>query len=215
MIRILIADDHAVVRRGLTSIIALTPDIEVTGTANNGWEALNLSRELAPDLILTDLSMPGPGGMQVVERLRAEVPRIPILVFSMHSESQYALRSIKAGAAGYLTKGCEPDILLAAIRRCAAGGHYIEAEIASQLVFSTVADSATDTGDVSHHGLSKRELEILLMLARGVCINSVADKLCISSKTVSTHKLRLMRKLGANSLADLVRYAIRAGLTEA
>lgn len=209
-IRILIADDHAIVRHGLCRLIALTSDIELAGEARDGWEVVDKVRAGGFDLLVTDMSMPGPNGPELVKRVRAENAVLPILVLSMHGESQIAARAIKAGATGYLTKDSDPDMLLDAIRRCAAGRHFIEPELASRLVFESERSSGTDL----HARLSDREFQIFLLLAQGLGVNEIAEKMHISPKTVSTHKFRLMQKMAFESLSELVRYALRHRLIE-
>ncbi len=209
MIRIVIADDHAIVRQGLRQLLAIAPDLELAGEAKDGWEVLERVRNGGFDLLLTDLSMSGPSGVELVKRVHDEAPRLPVLVLSMHDEAQIATRAIKAGAQGYLTKDSEPETLLAAIRKVAAGGHYIDPELASRLVFGQETGTG---GDVPHACLSDREYQVFLQLARGESINDIAAALHLSAKTVSTHKFRLMQKMQFDSLSDLVRYALRHGL---
>ncbi|MDX9995525.1 MAG: response regulator transcription factor [Rhodocyclaceae bacterium] len=211
MIRIVIADDHAIVRQGLRQLLAITPDLELAGEAKDGWEVLERVRSGGFDLLLTDLSMPGPNGVDLVKRVHDEAPRLPVLVLSMHDEAQIATRAIKAGARGYLTKDSEPETLLAAIRKVSSGGHYIDSELASRLVFG---QEAASDGEVPHACLSDREYQVFLQLARGESINDIAAALHLSAKTVSTHKFRLMQKMQFESLSDLVRYALRHALIE-
>jgi DNA-binding NarL/FixJ family response regulator len=210
MIRVLIADDHAIVREGLCRVIALAPDIEVAGEAKDGREVLEWMRAGGIDLLLTDMSMPYLQGAELIKRVRAEKAHLPILVLSMHGESQVAARAIKAGATGYLTKDSDPEMLLDAIRRCAAGRHFIEPELASRLVFGGDRGSGAD----AHTRLSDREFQIFLLLAQGASVNEIGERMHISPKTVSTHKFRLMQKMSFESLSELVRYALRHGLIE-
>ena len=205
MIRILIADDHAIVRQGLRQVLALAPELELAGEAKNGWEVIEQVRAGNLNLLLLDMNMPGPNGVELIKRVREEAPRLPILVLSMHGESQIAGRAIKAGAAGYLTKDSEPEALIAAIRQVAGGAHYIEPAVAARLVF----DAAPAEGSVPHTTLSDREYQVFLMLARGRGVNEIAEELHLSAKTISTHKSRLMQKLGVDNLSDLVRYALK------
>ncbi|PIW59270.1 response regulator transcription factor [Shewanella sp. CG12_big_fil_rev_8_21_14_0_65_47_15] len=204
MIRILLADDHAIVREGIKRMFQLTADVTVVHEASNGGELLELLRTAEVDLILLDMSMPGVSGANLITRIVANFPAIPVLVLSMHNEPQIARRALNAGAAGYLTKDSEPEQLLTAIRRIAQGKRYIDPELAEQMVFA----SSHDKGSLQHEQLSEREFEIMLLLAKGISLNEIAEQLAISSKTVSTHKMRLMKKLSLNSNADLVRYAI-------
>lgn len=204
MIRILIGDDHAIVRQGLRQLLALMPELETVAEAKNGWEVLEGVRTHAPDLLLLDLNMPGPSGVELIKRVREEAPRLPILVFSMHGESQIAGRAIKAGAAGYLTKDSEPETLIFAIRQVAGGAHYVEPAVAERLLFQPAPKDAVEP----HTALSDREYQIFLMLVQGRGVVEIGEALHLSAKTVSTHKARLMKKLGVNNLSDLVRYAL-------
>lgn len=205
MIRVLIADDHAIVRQGLRQVLALAPELELAGEAKNGWEVIELVRGGNLNLLLLDMNMPGPDGVELIKRVRDEAPRLPILVLSMHGESQIAGRAIKAGATGYLTKDSEPETLISAIRQVAGGAHYIEPAVAARLLFET----APAEGGIPHTQLSDREFQVFLMLARGRGVNEIAEELHLSAKTVSTHKFRLMQKLGVDNLSDLVRYALK------
>lgn len=204
MIRVLIADDHAIVRGGLKQIFALVPDIEVAGEAVDGGEVLDHLRREPVDLLLLDLNMPGITGADLIRRVKAQRPQLPVLILSMHNEPQVAARMLRAGAEGYITKDCEPDILLAAIRKIAAHGRYVAPELAERMVF----DGATSTDGLPHQLLSAREFEVFQLLAQGKTVNEIAAQLVISNKTVSTHKVRLMEKLQVSSLAELLRYAI-------
>ncbi len=208
MIRLLIADDHAIVRRGLAQLFSLVGDIQVIAEAHNGAQLLETLRKTTVDLVLLDMTMPGISGEELITRIRLHHPQQAILVLSMHDEVQIAQRALRAGAAGYLTKDSEPEVLLTAIRRVAAGGRFIDLDIAEQLAFQSCEPSNVP----AHKALSNREFQILCLLARGVSINEIASDLSISNKTVSTHKARLMDKMGLASNADLVRYAVSHGL---
>lgn len=210
MIRILIADDHAIVRQGLRQVLSLASELELAGEAKNGWEVIELVRAGNLDLLLLDMNMPGPNGVELIKRVRDEAPRLPILVLSMHGESQIAGRAIKAGAAGYLTKDSEPETLIAAIRQVASGGNYIEPAVAARLLFEARPDSL----EQPHLNLSDREHQIFLLLVQGRSVNEIGEALHISAKTVSTHKLHLMQKLGVDNLSDLVRYALKHELAQ-
>jgi DNA-binding NarL/FixJ family response regulator len=210
MIRLLIADDHAVVRQGLSRVVTLAPDIDLVAEAKDGDDLLQQLPKAGVDLVLTDMNMPGLSGTELIKTIRKRFPSLPVLVFSMHSESQIASQAIKAGAQGYITKDSEPEILLAAIRRCAKGNHYISADVASDLLFNQTADADA----APHSKLSEREMQIFLLLAAGKSINEIGDQLHISAKTVSTHKFRLMQKLSLDSLSELIRYALRYQLIE-
>src|SRR5690554_1091897 len=210
MIRLLIADDHAVVRQGLNRVVAIAKDIELIAEAKDGNDLLELLAQGSIDLVLTDMNMPGLSGIELIKSIKQRFPALPVLVFSMHSESQIASQAIKAGACGYLTKDSEPEVLLTAIRRCAQGGHYISADLASDLLFNQTANTEV----LPHCKLSEREMQIFLLLATGKGVNEIGEKLYISAKTVSTHKFRLMQKLSLDSLSDLIRYALRYELIE-
>lgn len=205
MIRILIGDDHAIVRQGLRQVLTLEPELELVAEARNGWEVIELVRTCSPNLLLLDMNMPGPSGVELIKRVREEAPRLPILVLSMHGESQIAGRAIKAGAAGYLTKDSEPETLIAAIHAVAGGAHYVEPAVATRLLFDV---TSTETR-APHLALSDREYQIFLMLVQGRSVTEIAATLHLSAKTVSTHKFRLMQKLGLDTLSDLVRYALK------
>ena len=205
MTRILIADDHAIMRQGILQVLALAVDLEVMEEARNGWEVIEKLRAQPFDLLLLDMTMPGPSGADLVKRVRDEYPDLPVLILSMHSESQIAARALKAGAQGYLTKDNEPDILIAAVRKVAAGGRYIDPDLATKLVFETGMSGESQL----HEALSDREYQILLRIAQGHSLNDMAEELHLSAKTVSTYKMRLMRKLGLTTTAELVRYALQ------
>lgn len=204
MIRLVIADDHAIVRGGLKQIFALVPDFDVVGEAVNGSEVLDCLRLQPFDLLLLDLNMPGISGADLIARVMAHRRDLPVLVLSMHNEPQVAARMLRAGAAGYITKDCEPDILLAAIRKVAAKGRYIAPELAEKMVF----DVTSTTQRPLHSLLSNREFEVFGLLISGKSVNEIATQLAISNKTVSTHKVRLMEKMQLSNMTDLLRYAI-------
>lgn len=208
MIRILIADDHSIVRSGLKQIIATEKDFEVAGEASQGSEVLGKLQQGGIDLLLTDLSMPGINGLDLIARARAEAPRVPIIVLSMHNESQLVSRVLRAGASGYVTKGSDPAILLNAIRKVGQGGRFIDPNLVDAIVFGSSEDAPP------HAILSDREYVVLQMLARGLSLADIGSKLFVSAKTVSTHKARTMQKLGINNNADLVRYALRHGMVQ-
>lgn len=207
MIRVLIADDHAIVRGGLKQIVGTTADIVVAGEAAQGSEVLDRLRAESVDLLLLDMSMPGVSGIDLIRRIRAERPTLPVLVLTIHNEAQVVSRALRAGASGYVTKDSDPDVLLAAIRKLASGGRFLDPRLVDAMVFETHSDDARP-----HEILSDREFQVLQMLAAGKSINEVAGTLVLSAKTISTHKMRLMQKLGLASNAELIRYAIRHGL---
>jgi DNA-binding NarL/FixJ family response regulator len=209
MIRLLLAEDHAIVRAGLRQLFALVDDIVVAREAGSGSHVLDLLRRDLVDLVLLDLGMPGIAGADLITRIRAHYPRLPLLVLSMHNEPQIARRALKAGASGYVTKDSEPELLLAAIRKVAAGGRFMDPALAELMAFESVAP-----GERPHDCLTDREYQILALLVRGASLNEVAEKLSISNKTVSTHKARLMQKMALRSNAELVRYGVLHGLAD-
>ena len=210
MIRVVLADDHRMVRTGLKEILADTGDIKVVGEATNGHEVMARVRELLFDLLVLDMSMPGRSGIDLIRQVKSEKPALRILVLSMHSEEQYAVRALKAGAAGYLTKEGAADELVAAIRRIAGGGAYVSPETAQRLALGLDARSERPP----HESLSDREMQVFHMIAAGKSVTDIADALTLSVKTVSTHKTRIMQKLNAHNQTDLIRYAIRHKLVD-
>jgi DNA-binding NarL/FixJ family response regulator len=199
MTRILIADDHKIVRDGLKRILAGS-DIEVAGEAASGDEALALVKANDYDVAMVDMSMPGLAGIALIKRLKAEKPKLKVLVLSMHGEHQYAARALKAGASGYLTKDSAADQLLGALRKIAGGGVHISDAAASALVSAQAV--------TSHESLSDREFEVMRLLVEGLGPSEIGERLHLSVKTVSTHKTRILEKLGLGSTAELVRYAL-------
>ena len=208
MIRLVIADDHAIVREGIKQILALASDIELVGEAVNGTEVLQQVRDCEFDLLLLDMNMPGISGADLIRRVKLCRATLPILVFTMHNDAQVATRALKAGASGFISKDSDPERLLAAILKVGAGGKYLDPALAEQIAL----DATSTKLQLPHTLLSDRELEILRLLAAGVGINEIAAQLCISHKTVSTHKARLMEKMNLHNMADLVRYAMQHGL---
>jgi len=200
MIRVLVADDHNLVRDGLKRILAATADIEVAAEAASGDEALALVRANDYDIVMLDMSMPGLSGIDLIKRLKIEKPALKVLVLSMHGEHQYAARALKAGAAGYLNKDAAGEQLLSAIRKIAAGGVHITEAAAATLLQAG--------GAPAHGALSDREFEVMRLLVEGLGPTEIAERLHLSVKTVSTHKTRILEKLGLKSTADLVRYAM-------
>ena len=206
MTRILIADDHKIVRDGLKRILAAAADLEVAGEAASGDEALALVRANDYDIAMIDMSMPGVSGIALVKRLKAEKPKMKLLVLSMHGEHQYAARALKAGASGYLTKDSAAEQLLGALRKIAAGGVHISDAAASALVASPAR--------MSHESLSDREFEVMRLLVEGLGPSEIGERLHLSVKTVSTHKTHILEKLGVGGTAELVRYALEHKLVE-
>jgi DNA-binding NarL/FixJ family response regulator len=210
MIRVVLADDHRMVRAGLKEILADTGDIEVVGEATNGHEVMARVRELALDVLVLDMSMPGRSGIELIRQVKTEKAALRILVLSMHSEQQYAVRALKAGAAGYLTKESAADELVAAIRRIAGGGAYVSPETAQRLALGLDAGAERP----AHASLSDREMQVFQMIAGGKSVTEIADALTLSVKTVSTHKARIMQKLDLHNQTELIRYALRHHLIE-
>jgi DNA-binding NarL/FixJ family response regulator len=200
MIKILLADDHQIVRDGLRRILAASPDLQVAGEAASGDEALALVKANDYDVAMLDLSMPGLAGLDLIKRLKIEKPALRLLVLSMHGEHQYAARALKAGASGYLTKDSAGEQLVAAIRKIAAGGVHLTDAAAAALLQAT--------GKPPHEALSDREFEVMRLLVEGLGPTEIGERLHLSVKTVSTHKTRILEKLGLASTADLVRYAL-------
>jgi DNA-binding NarL/FixJ family response regulator len=207
MIRVLLADDHPLVREGLKQLLSATADVRVEAEAANGDEALALIKANDFDIAVVDLSMPGLAGIELVKRLKLEKPRLRVLVLSMHGEQQYAARALRAGASGYLTKDSAVEQLVNAIRKVAAGGVHISEAAAAHLVAAAAGDGPV------HRRLSDREFEVFRLLVAGHGPTEIADRLHLSVKTVSTHKTRILEKIGADSIADLVRYAVENKLS--
>ena len=210
MIKIVIADDHAIVREGLKRIVSSADGMEVVGEARDGNEVLQRVRDQSFDVLMLDLSMPGRNGMETIKLVRAERPALRILVLSMHQELQYAVRAIRSGASGYLTKESAPDLLVQAIRKIASGGAYISAEVAEQLALHAMPGSAA----LPHENLTVREFEVMQLLVAGTSVTHIAAKINLSVKTVSTHKSNLMQKLALDNQSELIRYAMRHGLAD-
>ena len=210
MIRIVVADDHAIVREGLKRIVSSINDMEVAGEAADSAEVMQHVRTLAFDVLMLDLSMPGRSGMELIRQVHAEKPKLRILVLSMHQELQYAVRSIKSGASGYLTKESAPALLEQAIRQIAGGGAFVSADVAQQLALGAMPGAAV----AAHESLSAREFEVFQLLVAGVSVTEAGARLNLSAKTVSTHKANLMHKLGLHNPSELIRYALKHGLAE-
>lgn len=209
MIRVLIADDHAIVRQGLRQILADTQDMEVGGEAANGFEALQRIRDGGQwDVVLLDVSMPGKNGIDTLKQIKDERPKLPVLVLSMYPEDQYAVRLLKAGAAGYLTKESAPEQLVTAIRTVAGGRKYISPAVAELLA----GEIGRDSEQPPHATLSDREFEIMRLLASGMSPTDIADHLKLSVKTVSTYRIRLLAKMQLKNTSELTYYAIKNGL---
>jgi two-component system, NarL family, invasion response regulator UvrY len=205
MIRVVVVDDHAIVREGLKRILSETSDIAVTGEAADEREALEVIRREPCDVVVTDISMPGRGGLDLIDEMRRRHCGVPALVLSVHGEEELAIRALKAGAAGYVTKNTAPRDLLRAIRKVSRGGRYVTESVAERL--ASRLDPAR--GETLQDRLSDREFQVLCMMARGKATREVAEELALGVKTVETYRIRLRRKLGVKSIAALIAYAIR------
>ena len=210
MIRVLIADDHAIVRQGLKQILAETKDMVVAGEAESANEAIRLAREADWDVALLDISMPDKSGIDTLKQIRKDRPKLPVLILSMHPEDHYAVRCLKAGASGYLTKQSAPVQLVHAIRQVASGRKYISPAVAEELANSIGAD----TDRPAHALLSDREYQTLRLIATGHSLSEIAAQLSLSAKTVSVYRARLLEKLNLKNNADVASYAVKNGLVE-
>ena len=203
-IRLLIGDDHAVVRKGMKQILAETRDIVVADEASNGREVLEKVQKNDFDMVLLDISMPGRDGLEVLKELKNLKPRLPVLMLSMYPEEQYAVRSLRSGASGYLTKDSAPDELISAIRKVSSGGKYVSASLAEKLAQKLGADEEKPP----HEVLSDREYQVMCMIASGKTVKEIGEELSLSVKTVSTYRSRILSKMRMKVNAELTRYAI-------
>jgi two-component system, NarL family, invasion response regulator UvrY len=210
MIRVLIVDDQPAMRRGLREIVRDAPEMEVAAEAGTAAQALDAARKSKPDVVLMDISMPGRSGLEALEDIKAEDPNLPVLICSIHQEKEYAVRALKAGAAGYIPKDSDPEEFISALHKVASGRRYITANLAELLAASVT----NDAGGSPHEHLSNREFEVLCALGRGESITDIAHKLSLSVKTVSTYRTRVLEKLGLKGTADIIRYALDHSLAE-
>jgi two-component system invasion response regulator UvrY len=210
MIRILVVDDHAIVREGLKQILADVNDMAVRDEAGNGQEALAKIRDGEFDVVLLDISMPGRSGLEILKEIKTERPKLPVLILSMYAEEQYAVRALRAGASGYVTKASAPDELIGAIRKVSCGRKYVSSSLAEKLAF----ELDIDTKKPPHATLSDREYQVMLMLASGKSVKETADELCLSVKTISTYRSRVMEKMNMKKNAELTLYAIQNHLVD-
>jgi DNA-binding NarL/FixJ family response regulator len=210
MIRILIVDDHDLVRHGLGRIFEKTQGMKIVAEISSGIDALHWLRHNECDVVLLDISMPGLSGIEVLKKVHQDKPSLPILILSNYPEDQYALRLIKSGASGYLTKGCATAVMVNAVRDVATGKKYFSPAVQEMLV----NEVSMPAEKLPHEILSDREFNIFLLLAAGKGVNEIADQLLISNKTVSTHKANLMLKMNLHNVPDLVRYAVKHGLAD-
>jgi two-component system response regulator NreC len=211
-IRIIVADDHQIVRQGLRLLLEAEPDMEVIAEADNGRKVLKRAQELLPDVIIMDLSMPELNGIEATRQILSEVPETKVVALSMHSDSLFVLNMIKAGASGYLLKDCALEELIKAIRTVVSRKTYLSPGISDILIRDFVTGWQT-TSSSAFSVLSTREREVLQLMAEGKTTNQIADGLCVSVKTVEAHRKQVMTKLGIHSVAELTKYAIRQGLT--
>ncbi len=210
MIKILIADDHAIFRHGLRQILEENPDMFVGGEASNGQDVLDQVWRSDFDLLLLDINMPGMSGLEALKQLKTQKPKLKVLVLSMYPEEQYAIRALKAGASGYITKASASEELIEAIRKVSQGGKYVSASLAEKLLF----DFEADIDRPLHELLSDREYEVLCMIASGKTVSAIAEELCLSVKTVSSHRVRILEKMRMKNNAELTNYAIKQKLID-
>lgn len=208
--RVLIADDHAVVRRGLIQILADEYRDLSVGEAGDAAEVFKLAREREWDIIILDISMPGTSGLEALKELKKEQPKVPVLILTSHSEEQYAIRVLKAGASGYMSKETAPESLIEGIRKIIRGGNYVSPGLAELLVTSI----GTDWGRLPHENLSDREYAVLRLIGSGKTVGEIAGELSLSVKTVSTYRTRILEKTGMKTNAELTHYALKNGLVD-
>jgi two-component system, NarL family, invasion response regulator UvrY len=210
MIKIIIADDHPIVRAGMKQIISEAADMSVADEAGDGRQLLHKTRTENFDVVILDITMPHIDGLDVLKQLKIEKPKVPVIILSIHPESQYALRVLKAGASGYVTKTSAPEELINAIRKVNRGGKYISPTIAEKLAFQLEADFE----ELPHEVLSDREYQVLCMLASGKTVTEIADELALSVKTVSTYRSRILEKMDMKNNAELIHYAVQNKLVD-
>jgi two-component system, NarL family, invasion response regulator UvrY len=208
--KVLIADDHPVVRQGLRQMLAVESDLTVVGEARNGQEVVELSRRVPWEVAVLDYNMPGKNGLELIKELRQRYPGRAVLILSMYPEDRYAVRALKAGAAGYLTKESAPEELVSAIRKVAGGGRYVTPTLGEKLAL----ELEDNRGKPLHERLSDREYQIMWMVASGKTVRQIADELFLSPNTVSTHRTRILRKMSMKSNAELMHYAIAHHLVD-
>lgn len=210
MINILLIDDHSLVRTGIKRLLEDTKQVKIIGEAESGEESIQLAQQLKPDVILMDVNMPGIGGVEASRRILQRDPSQKIIVLTIHAEQTFPKRLLEIGAKGYLTKECKIDEMMNAIKLVNNGGSYIEPRIAQQLALSLLPGNAENPVD----RLSRREFQVMLMISHGLTNNEISEKLCLSPKTVSTYRSRLLEKLGAHNEVDLIKIAVEQGMVE-
>jgi two-component system, NarL family, invasion response regulator UvrY len=210
VIKVLVADDHAIVRRGLRQILADTTDIHVAGEASSGADLLAKARAERWDVIVLDINLGEANGLELLQQIRKERPEQRVIILTVYSPDQYAVRAIRSGAAGFLTKETAPENLIDAVRKVAAGGRYVSPAIAEKLASYV----ASDTGGAPHDALSNRELQVLQRIASGRTVSQIAEELSLSVKTISTHRTRILGKMRMKTNAELTHYAVKNGLVE-
>lgn len=211
-IRVLITDDHALIRRGIASLLNDQADMEVVAEAGSGEEALQQMQKATPDVVLMDISMPGMDGLEVAKRVQTQFPGVRLLILTMHDREDYLFRAVRAGAAGYILKGADVQDLLSAIRTVHKGDVYLSPKVTSLLLTDYLRRAETGEQEASYDGLTEREREVLRMIAQGQTTGEIAEALHLSRHTVDTHRDHIMQKLNLHRKAELIKYAIRKGL---
>ena len=209
-LRILVVDDHPIVRQGLKQTLADAADVGEIGEAANGHQALDLIRQQDWDAVVLDIGLPGRGGIEILKDIKRERPNLPVLILSMHSEDQYAIRALRAGAGGYLTKEAATDRLLEALRKITTGGRFISADLAERLAMELTLDVAGPP----HASLSDREFEVLCLIGSGLSVGDIADRMSLSVKTVSTYRARILEKMRMKNNAELMQYVLTNRLND-
>ena len=213
-IRLLLADDHAVVRSGLRLLLEAQPDLVIVGEAENGEEAIRRTAELQPDVVLMDIEMPGMNGIEAARRIKVQSPGTSVLALTMYEDDQYFFEMLRAGASGYVPKRAAPDELASAIRAVSRGEVFIHPSLAGRLVQDYLQRRDMEVQEQAAGDLTPREQEVLTLIAQGLSNNEIADQLVISAKTVDRHRENIMRKLNLHNRVDLVKYALRKGLID-
>lgn len=210
MIKILIADDHVLIREGLKKILKAANDIQVVGEAQNAREVFQSVKVELPDVVVLDISLPGKSGLELLKDLKMQYPKLPVLILSMHPEDRFAIRALKAGAAGYVTKETAAEELIKAIRKVFQGRKYVSPSLAEKLAF----DLETDTGKPLHENLSDREYQVMCMIASGRTVRQIAKELYLSMSTINTYRARILEKMNMKTDAELIRYAVQNQLVD-